>query len=164
MKPAELLKVDDLRANPIWQYVNDDKGGETLVKPIKRIPVKNLVGRLVGLQVRLSNGKAVWAMIANVDTENPRLTEHFLTISLERDGRWFTLSRYHDFDYASKGPLALSDFFGLDVDDVFPITYDLSRYSGGNVTALVGQIPKQPSEKLARAKIIAMAVPLAKSK
>jgi hypothetical protein len=160
----ELTRVDrltagDLDEHPVWQYVNDDRHGETMVRPVKRTPVATLTGKLVGTQVRLANGSSVWALLGNVDNRNPRMTEHFVTISLERNGKWFTLSRYHDFDYAKKGPDALARFLGLHLQEVFPISYDLTTYARGHPDALVGKILKEPRERLTRAEIIALAVP-----
>lgn len=155
-KPVELLEIGDLEANAVWEFVS---GGETVVRPVRRLPVKSLTARLVGTQVRLSNGTAIWALIGNIDPNNPRLTEHFLTLSVLKSGKWFTLSRYHDFDYAEKGPESLASFFGLPVDEVFPISYDVSEQVSGDLAALSGTIPKEPKEKLTRSEIIAMAVP-----
>jgi len=158
-KKIEELTVADLEAFPVWQYANSDQRGETAVRPVKRTPGKSLTGRFVGTQVRLANGAKVWALIGNVDASNPRLTQHFLTLSVFREGRWFTMARYHDFDANERGPEALAAFLGLRVEDVFPISYDISRCSLGDPAALVGNIAKEPREKLTRAQIIALAVP-----
>src|SRR5262249_59029714 len=88
-----------------------------------------------------------------------RLTTHFLTLSVERDGRWFHVARYHDFDYEERAPEKLAAFLGLAVNEVFPITYDLRPYANGDPRALHGMIPEAPAEKLTRAEIIALAVP-----
>ena len=69
------------------------------------------------------------------------------------------LSRYFDVDYSENGPEALARFLGLDVDEVFPISYDITRYADGNRASLVGSILKEPREKLTRAQLIALAVP-----
>jgi hypothetical protein len=159
MKPVDSLRVLDLKAYPVWQYVNREGSDETAVRPVKQVPVTHLSGKVVGTQVLLANGQRVWALIGNVDASNARLTEHFLTLSVERDGRWFTLSRYHDFDYAENGPEALARFLGAQVDDVFPIVYDIRQYAKGDAAALAGQIRQEPRERLSRAEIIAMAVP-----
>lgn len=124
-----------------------------------RLPVATLVGKLVGTEVMLANGESAWALVGNVDPTNVRMTEHFLTLSIERDGRWFTLARYHDIDYAEKGPDALARFLGLPVDAVFPIRYDIRRFVKGEIDALNGTISKEPRERLSRAEIIALAVP-----
>jgi hypothetical protein len=158
-KRIEELTVADLEAFPVWQYANSDKRGETAVRPVKKTPVKNLTGRFAGVQVRLAKGSNVWALIGNVDASNPRLTQHFLTLSVFRNGRWFTMARYHDFDAKERGPDALAAFLGLRVDEVFPISYDISRCSLGDVAALLGTIEKEPRERLTRAEIIALAVP-----
>jgi hypothetical protein len=159
-KRIEELTADDLAKFPVWQFANEvEKIADTAVRPIRAIPVKHLTGRLVGTQVRLANGADVWALIGNVDASNPRLTEHFLTLSVYRNGGWFTMARYHDFDSLERGPQALSTFLGIRIEEVFPIFYDISRFSHGESAALVGKIEREPREKLTRAQIIALAVP-----
>ena len=159
MKKVEDLTVADLSEFPVWQYANTDEKGETAVRPIKKIPVKNLTGRLVGTQVRLANGNSVWALIGNVDAGNQQLTEHFLTLSVFCNGQWFTMARYHDFDSNERGPNTLAAFLGLKIEDVFPISYNISRFCEGDSAALAGMIEKEPLVKLTRAQIIALAVP-----
>jgi hypothetical protein len=141
-------------AHPVWRY----KRGTSVV-PVRQVPVTKLTGKVVGVQVILANGEKVWALVGNVDTSNARATEHFLTLSVEREGLWFTLSRYHDFDYAENGPEALARFLGLRVDEVFPISYDIRQYAKGEPAALSGKIHSEPRERLSRAEIIGMAVP-----
>jgi hypothetical protein len=159
LKPIDLLTASDLAASPIWKYTNRDGASELFVTAVSTIPVKNLNGKVIGSQVRLADGSERWSLIGNVDTTNPRFTEHWLTLSVERDGKWFHLARYHDHDYKERGPEALSRFLGLKIDDVFPIAYDLRIYVAGNLSLLVGAVPREPRQKLSRAEIIAMAVP-----
>lgn len=107
IKPVESLTVADFRTHPVWVYLNDDEIGETMTRPVEKLPVETLDNRIVGTQVRLANGLQVWAIIGNVDVTNPRATQHFLTLSIERGGKWFYLARYHDIRFASEGPEAL---------------------------------------------------------
>jgi hypothetical protein len=158
-KPVENLQQTDLEASPVWQYANDDALGETVVHPVKQTPVSNLANRLVASQVRLANGASVWGLLGNIDADNPRLTEHFLTLSVLKGSKWFTLARYHDFNYSEFGPEALAKFLGLRTSDVFPINYDITAYVKGDGSALAGSIPQEPGERLTRAEIIALAVP-----
>jgi len=159
MKPVDALTVEDLRQHSIWQYVHGRLGGEITVRPFKARPLSNLTGKLVGTEVSLANGASVWALIGNVDAANLRVTTHFIAISLEREGRWFHLARYHDFDVAERGPQQLAAFLGLRVEDVFPIAYDLLAYAKGDPRALKGSVPVKPDEVLTRDQIIALAVP-----
>ena len=148
IKPAELLTVADFKAHPVWEFLNDDEIGETMVQPVEMIPVETLDDRLLGAQVRLADGSQVWALLGNMDVENPRATQHFLGLSIERGGTWFFLARYFDFDFTSQGPEALARFLGLGVDDVFPISVDIRRYVQGNPAALAFSVPKEPRERL----------------
>lgn len=159
VKAVDSLTVADLQAFPVWQYTSRESVDETFVRPVKRTPVASLTGKIIGTQVALANNERVWALIGNVDSTNPRMTEHFLSLSVERNGRWFTLARYHDFDFAEHGPAVLAEFLGLTVDETFPIAYDIRQVTQGDEAALQGQIRKAPRERLSRAEIIAMAVP-----
>jgi hypothetical protein len=158
-KPIENLTSLDLEKYAVWQYVSNDHSGETVVRPVKKIPVANFLNRVVGDYVYFSNGLKVLGLIGNIDIENAKLTEHFLTLSLLREGKWYSLPRYHDFDYSERGPAALADFFGLSVDDIYPISFDVRRFSVGSEAVLSGKIFKEPPGKLSRAEIIALAVP-----
>jgi hypothetical protein len=159
IKNVEDLSIRDLESFPVWEFLNmDDQFGEMAVRPVKKIPTESLGGRLVGTRVRLSNGSDLWAIISNVDADDPRSTRHFLTISLFHEGKLFHLARYHDFWALDHGPKALAAFLRLPVRDVFPISYDLSRFALGDPTALVGSIPEKPEERLSRDEINALAI------
>ena len=129
-KLVEKLAVADLATDPVWQFVNRDGEHDMLVIAAKNIPVNSTTGRLFGTQVRLANDANVWSLIGNIDAENPKVTEHFLTLSIECCGKWFHLARYHDFDRMHRGPDALSLFLGLHVDDIFPIAFDVRSMRG----------------------------------
>jgi hypothetical protein len=158
-KKVEELSPKDLEKYAIWQYVSSEEIEDVVVKPIIRIPVKDLKNKLVGTKIGLANGDQVWGLIGNCNVSNPLFTEHFITISILKNEKWFVLARYHDFDYLDHGPKALAEFLDLNVDSVFPITYDISRYVKDESSALSGQILKEPREKLTRAEIIALAIP-----
>lgn len=156
MKLIETLVTADLEACPVWEF---SKAGESTVRPIQEFPVRSLTAKVVATQVCLANGKRIWSLLGNVDTGNATLTEHFLTLSVLKDNSWFTLARYHDFDYAERGPEQLALFLSIPLDEVFPISYDIARFVKGDPKALSGMIAKEPREKLTRAEIIALAVP-----
>ena len=150
IKPVESLTVADLQAHPVWEWLNDDEIGDTMMQPVEELPVESLDNRLVGTQIRLANGSQVWALIGNFDVSNPRSTQHFLTLSIEHDGKRFHLARYHDVDFAARSPEALARFLGLRVDDVFPISVDVRRYVRGDPKALTPIVLKEPQERLTR--------------
>lgn len=96
----------------------------------------------------------------NIDVENPRLTQHFVTLTIHReDGEVFHLARYHDMDFSERGPSQLAAFLDLTKGDVFPISWDVSAFAKGSADALRGLITDVPKERLTRAQIIALAVP-----
>jgi hypothetical protein len=158
IKFAENLAVADLEAFPVWQFLYEDEKGESAVRPVRHTPVENLKGCLVGTQVQLKNGVRLWALIGNVSSNDPRRTQQFLTLSIFRNGRLFHLARYFDFDFNEHGPHELARFLGLRIDEIFPISYDLTPLSLGDSRALKGTIDVDPPERLTRAERIAMSV------
>jgi len=156
MKPAESLTVADLQLAPVWQFINRDDLGETMVRPVKRLPVRSASGKLIGTEVRFANGTTAWALIGNLSGSDPRLSEHFLSLSIAHGGKWFHLARYHDHDFERQGPQALARLLSLDVDEVFPIAFDVRQYVEGEGAALRREIPKEPRERLSRSQLMAM--------
>ena len=70
IKPAESLTVADFEAHPVWEFLNDDEIGETMVRPVEKLPVESLDNSVIGTQVRLANGSQVWASFGNFDVTN----------------------------------------------------------------------------------------------
>lgn len=160
-KTVHSLCVADLKSHPVWRFTDAevDDADETYVEPVTRMPTSDLDGKLVGTRVELANGMLVWALLGNVDARDAYSTEHFLSISVFDNDRWFVLARYHDSDYRRNGPDALARLLGLAVDDVFPISYDIRAYAKGEAAALMGTIRKKPRERLSKAKLMKLAVP-----
>ncbi len=131
---------------------------ETWVKPVRKLPVDDLVGKVAGTQVRLSSGRLVWAMIGNVDVHNAKATEHFISLSFRLGRTWFHLARYHDFDYESHGPKALADALQMPINDVFPIAYDLTHVSRGDPQILRGRILSAPRKRLSEAALMRLSL------
>jgi hypothetical protein len=158
-KPFPLIQVSDLEKFPVWEDILDDEADDPSAFPVTQMPVSSLERRFVAARVKLANGNLLWAMIFNLDVASPRKTDQFIQLRIERHGEWFWLARYWDVDYKRSGPKALATFLGLSVDEVFPITYDVREYVKVDSSALVGQVPKEPRERLPREEIIKMAVP-----
>lgn len=144
------LTPTDFKAHPIWDLRGEDKKtGETFVSPVEDLPVTDLGNRIIGLQVTLNNGRTVWGLMGNVHLDNLRRTEQFLSMSIFCDGALFHLTRYFDTGLSVRfGPEALAKFLDMNVDDVFPIKYDLRPYVDGNSPPVFGSIPKEPRERL----------------
>lgn len=158
-KSVDNLKEYDVSQHSVWRFLNDDSIGELVVSPVKRLPVKDLSGKLVFTRVHLANGEEIYAMFGNVDVENPELSKHFMTISFLKNNVWFHLARYHDHDYSSRGPSELADFLELKEFDIFPIEYDITFAVKQSSEILSGKYFPKPEKLLTRAEIIALAVP-----
>jgi hypothetical protein len=68
------------------------------------------------------------------------------------------MARYHDIESDKRGPSVLASLLGMSVDDVFPISYDISELCIGNPAVLVGTIYKEPHEKLTEAELRQLAL------
>lgn len=155
LKRVDHLSIADFRRYPVWTYVPETRTrDETWMKPIRKIPVPDLSGKLVGSRVRLSNGRQVWAMIGNVDVRDANANEHLIGVSVRIGRTWFHLARYHDFDYKRWNPNALARALSLPVGEVFPITYDLRPFARGNEDALQGEILRVPRKRLSKSALM----------
>jgi hypothetical protein len=154
IEPEELLSIG------VWRFTRCTSGDDTAVVPVRTIPVRSLKGQIAVTHISLANGRRVVGAIGNLDLERPELNEHFLTLSVfDQNGRVIHLARYHDLDVVENGPAALAVFQGLRVEDVFPIAFDLSHLVSVAPASAVGQIRDEPSKRLSRAEVIALAVP-----
>lgn len=118
------------------------------MEPVSRLPVDSLSNRIVGTRAVLRSGREVWATLGNVSLWNVRQTRQFLTVSVELGHRWFHLVRYFDAARDRYGPAGLAAFLGLAVEEVFPISYDISAVARGLPEVVRGKIPAEPEERL----------------
>jgi len=152
------LSVQDFSKHPVWAYYENDasKRDDRCVRPVLDLPVKSLMGCLVGTQILLANGVAKWAVLSNITVTNQRKSKHFLTVWIEDHGEWFELARYFDVDYKRRGPEQLARFLGMRQDEVFSIAYDITAAVQGGFPVLRGRIEADPEEKLTEDEIIAL--------
>lgn len=135
-KTPDSLTLFDLEKYPAWQFSNDDQAGELLIEPITNFPISNPLGVLFGVLLRLRNDRKIWGILSNLNFENPELNKHFLSLSVEQAGKWFHVARYHDFDYAERGPEALANLLKMSTEDIFPISYDITKLGKGKPECL----------------------------
>ena len=146
-KKVEELTPADLAAFPVWEFGDEDGPlGDTAVHPVELLPVDDLSCRIVGTEVVLSNGQRYCASLGNVDLTDYKWTQNFLVLSVWAPGGWYHLARYRDPDFERRGPSGLAAFLGLSVEQVFPISYDISKVCIGDPSVIVGQIPQVLSD------------------
>jgi len=156
---AEKLTREDVQKHPVWEFIADEAHApDSTVRPVDELPVDDLSGKLVGTTIKLQNGSKHWAILGNISLRNPRATKHFLTVSIEKDGRWFELARYHDADFEKRSPAQLANFLALPITEVFPMEYDLSKVVEGKHSVVKGSIPETPDERLTEDQLIELAL------
>jgi hypothetical protein len=158
--PVGEIPYIQLAEHRVWEFMPESaERDETWVRPVSRLPVHSLSGRIVVSSVRLANGEEVLALIGNVELNDPAKNDHFLSLCvLKPSGERFHLARYHDVAYKREGPEALAEFLGLSLEEVFPIEYDLSSIARGEPESVKGIIPLKPRVRLSRSELIALAV------
>ena len=155
-KPAALLTANDFEVSPVWEFVAEprDNENETWMTPVLSLPVDDLSGRVVRTSAKLADGSEFAAVLANVDLQDARKNAHFVMISIERDGTRFLVARYHDENWDTDGPVALARFLDRPVDQVFPISYDITQFASGAESTVRGLIHAEPAERLSNAELM----------
>jgi hypothetical protein len=98
-----------------------------------------------------------WALLGNIVLQNVRSTDQLLVVSIEKDGRWFQLERLRFApDYENRGPHKLAGFLGLPMEEVFPISYDISDIAVGLPEVVKGDIRPEPVESLSEEQFMAL--------
>jgi hypothetical protein len=143
IKNVQEMVPEDFRLFAIWEFAIDMEEllrAETVVRPVFDPPVGDMGNRILGTQVQLANGTKMWAIIENLHLDSPADNERYLGISLFVNERWFHLARRMDFDYETHGPAALASAIGLCLEEIFPITYDVSAHCVGDPRVIRGTI------------------------
>jgi hypothetical protein len=152
--PAEKLTQALFRKHPIWEFCNDDEAGETLVRPVKKLPVSSMDNRLIGCVLKLADGSELFGYLGNLSPNVAKMNQQFLTISVFMDGKNEHLARYHDFDFSERGPAWLAKKLGKKKTEIFPIKYDVSAFVKGASRCIRGVIPEKPAKRLSRTQLM----------
>jgi hypothetical protein len=104
-------------------------------------------------------GSDLVCLLASVELDDALSTEEFLEVGVfGPDGRRFQLSRYFDHDYSENGPNGLAAFLNLSVEEVFPISYDISAVAVGIPDVVRGVILAAPRRRLTEDERMELAV------
>ena len=149
VRTIEQLTSDDLAKYPIWAYTNSHgEASESVVSPVLEYPVESLLNRVVGAEVQLANRSRYWAILSDIDLNDPFWNVHFVGITLFIGAERFHLARYHDFFFDTNGPIQLAQSLALKIEEVFPIRYDISAFCVGQKSCVYGEIPFEIPQKL----------------
>lgn len=157
-KSIRELSVPDIVECPVWRFTNSFEN-DLEVESLPNGPYPNLGGLVIGSNVIFSDGSTHWALLQNVSLAGQKVNDHFLTININRNGEWYTLARYHDFNVERCGPSALASFMGKDINDVFPIQYDMRDALCSDSLRLVGFVRDvPPKHRLTTKELISLAL------
>lgn len=150
-----------LRAERVWEFCGNNWKGKRLVRPVKELPIADAANCLLGCELTLADGTKVYGHITNLSLTSSEENQHFLTLSVFAGGEAVRLARYHDADFAERGPGALARKLGKREDEVFPISFDMSEIAVGAPGCVRGRILKEPQQKLSREQLLGRRAPRA---
>jgi hypothetical protein len=149
------IPIEELKQQHVWEIEMDDEINKdgSFMTPVSNLPVNSLENRLVFLDVCLANGLKVAGLLGNVCLNDVEANEEFLSLSVESNGEWYHLDKYFGVMYNSTGPrgggpAGLCQFLGLEANEVFPISYDISDIAVGPVEITEGMIPMEPKRRI----------------
>lgn len=160
-KPVDGLTVSDLKRHPVWKYLlsKESSYDETWVTPVKTLPVKDLGNRVVGTEFTMACGDHIYGFMGSVHLNHLKKHQQFMGLTVFKgESEQFHLGRYFDVDYANHGPAALADFLGRSINEIFPLSYDLSSVAWGNSEVIQGSIPADPIERISEDERIDLAL------
>jgi hypothetical protein len=137
-RPLEEISFQELLDVGVWEYDLDeedytDEQDETWLRPTLEVPVDDSFFGVFAVPVRLGNGQQIPAVLHCIDLREPTKDNTAAGLTVEKD----EIRCCDEFD-------VMAQFLGLSMDDVFPITYDLSAYAIGHSEAVRGVINRPP--------------------
>jgi hypothetical protein len=163
-KPADKLTQSDWKKYPIWTFDlgNEGKPGrdETWMVPVKELPVTDLGNCGCQANASLACGRLVTAVLRGIslkdDPKEGVLWENFARLRSAANRQkpakelrysiwvkenwwiWHKESFLSLGDFKSHTPADLAKTLDLSVEEIFPITYDISVYAIGPDTITKG--------------------------
>ncbi len=151
------LNISDIEFSSCWRFTNSFED-ELEIEAIPDCSYDDLSGLIIGTQIKLADGSTVWALLQNISRAGQEVNDHFLTVTINQNGEWFTLARYHDINRQIFGPNSLALFLGRTIQDIFPMTYDLRDILNADTEKLIGTIHEQPANRLSRQELISLSL------
>lgn len=115
------------------------------IAPVESLPPKTMQSIVVGTEVQLADGCRKWAILQNLSLAGQKVNDHLLNITLDVDGSWFPLARYHDPWNETYGTKKLAELLDRKLDEIFPIKYDFRREIKSDNQAFVGEVKLKPN-------------------
>jgi hypothetical protein len=115
---------------------------------VRRLPVRCLGNRVAATTLSLSNGQRLFGTLDNVSLDHPPATRQFIGVSLYVGGNDLQLQRAQTPTFPCVNAPGIVRALGLRVEDVFPLSYDLTGLAVGHAEVIRGTIPAERPERL----------------
>jgi|SRR5580698_1385171 hypothetical protein len=138
IKYSNKLTIQDFKEFPVWEFTSKHEhirpDGELVVIPVRNLPVSSLDGRFVGTEVKLASDCFLMAVLLGINLVKPKPISEMV---IYRANETFMFRRNAP---GVSGPEQLAQFLRLRLEDVFPISYDISQFAIGDAGAIKGEI------------------------
>ncbi len=150
-KKISELTVADLKRQPVWRFVSVSS---TEVVPVETLPPRSFESLVIGAEVQLADESWVWALLQNFSLSGAAVNDHFLNLTFDIQGSWFVLARYHDPWIESHGPQKLAQLLNRNLEQIFPIRFDLRKTLKSLDSAFVSEVKMEPDVELTRDQVM----------
>jgi hypothetical protein len=138
IKYSHKLTIQDFKKFPVWEFTARHEtigpDGELVVVPITDLPVSSLERRFVGTEVTLANGCRLMAVLLGINLVSAKPISEMIVYRVDET---FMFRRSAP---RASGPEQLAQFLCLRLEDIFPISYDISQLATGDPCAIKGEI------------------------
>lgn len=157
-RPIPEIPIDELLQYGVWTFDVDEESyvpeqDESWVIPVLHIPVTDFSNCIAVTKLKLNNNNYIIGILGNIQLLNFKKNNYIICLSIYNNKSWFYLNRYFDVAYDVFGPKQLAEFLSLSINEVFPITYDISSLAVGDQRVLKGMIPSEPEIRLTKDEI-----------
>ncbi|HEX4141255.1 MAG TPA: hypothetical protein VHY09_12970 [Candidatus Methylacidiphilales bacterium] len=166
-KPADKLTPSDWKKYPVWTFDLDNESApgrdETWMVPAKKLPVSDLRNCGCRANARLASGREIDAVLWNIrlqsDPKEEELWKNFARLQISKGSspfvpklqysvwvrdRWWVSENDGGFmslvDFKKRNASDMANALGETLDEIFPISYDISALASGPAAVVKGKI------------------------
>ena len=110
------LTPADFERFPIWEYATSQEhlgNSECDVRPVKRLPVRHLSERVVGMQVTLAGQRRIWALLGGIDILYGTYDDAAVQVTLFHEGTRLYVVRFGQPAFGGIDPDQVARHLGL---------------------------------------------------
>ena len=164
-KPIATVTEAEFRRFPLWRYTLDERANEdeTWASPIRLLPPLKLSAKspaglaCIATDLRFADGSTHFGLLSPLSGV-AELDEQATTVSVFFAGARLDLAGYYDVETDRLSPNDFAKQLDRRIEQVFPISYDVSKFFGGPPSKWRGMVFERPQRPLSREEYIDLIV------